>query len=105
MEAEFQPTYPVPKTPEQQLQQLIEATCFVFQNSIGMKSNPLMSLWREGKLNYAFVVTELKKIQEHKSDLSSNKRRALIELAHVALTQFRKNQQDDKTEPKTANNG
>lgn len=105
MESEFQPTFPVPKTPEQQLAQLIEATCFTFKHSVGMKSNPLMSLWREGKLNYEYVVTELKLIHEHKSSLSSNKRRALQALAHIALEQFRKSNPDFNFNKKSDNNG
>lgn len=93
----FHATHPVPKTPEQELQTLIEATNYVFKHQGHMKSNPLVAIWREGNLNLEWVMTEIELIRQKKSKLSAGKREAVCALVAAAISQF---QQRTLTETK-----
>lgn len=91
----------VPKTPEEQLAQLIEATCLVFENT-QQKSNPLVALWREGNLNFDFVMKEMELISQKKSNLSAGKRAAILSLVQTSVAQFDRLQAAKAVEQETA---
>lgn len=82
----------VPKTPEEQLQQLLEAVNQMFVILGHQKSDPLVQLYRAGELNFDFVIREAELIRQKKSKLSVGKRTAVIYLVKTAVSQFRQNQ-------------
>lgn len=81
----------VPKTIEEQLDQLIEGTANLFKANPGMKSNPLKALWRDGNLNKEFILREAELITQRKSTLSSNTRKVVITLLQTADMLFKQN--------------
>lgn len=94
----------VPKTEEEQLKQLIEATNLTMKNSISIKSNPIKALCREGLLTYEFVMSELSKIAAKTSTLSAGKRAAIALIARVAHNQFMEAQYKAKLESVSGDN-
>lgn len=96
----------VPKTPEEQLRQLLEAVNQTFQILGPQKSDPLVQMYRAGELNFGFVMREAELIGQKKSKLSAGKRAAVIYLVKTAVNQFRRSQamgtpqqkQDEQTE-------
>ena len=96
----------VPKTPEEQLRQLLEAVNQTFQILGPQKSDPLVQMYKAGELNFDFVLHEAELIRQRKSKLSAGKRAAVIYLVKTAVNQFRRNQamgtsqqkQDEQTE-------
>lgn len=94
MQENFKPSKSVPKTPEEELQLLIEATDHVFKSAPFMKSNPLVTIWREGNLNMNFIMAEIELIAQKKSKLSAGKREAVEALVAQAIYQFQARQQE-----------
>lgn len=82
----------VPKTPEDQLRQLLDAVNQMFKILGPQKSDPLVQLYRAGELNFDFVINEADLIRQKKSKLSVGKRAAVIYLVKTAVNQFRQNQ-------------
>lgn len=94
----------VPKTMEEELKLLIEATNFVLSNTNG-KSDPLRALHREGKLTFDFVLSETEKILIGQSSLSSGKRAAVRALFDTAVRQFEERQRDANKTTQTESDG
>lgn len=104
MQENFKPSKPVPKTPEEELQLLIEATDHVFKSAPFMKSNPLVAIWREGNLNMNFIMAEIELIAQKKSKLSAGKREAVEALVAQAIYQFQARQQEAVKQEETSDN-
>lgn len=101
----FASKYPVPKTPEQQLENMILALDFCYTHTPFIKSDPLVSLWREGKLTMEFITEEMDRLTNRTSKLSSNKRAAITMLVKTAYDKFMQANADNENEPKSENNG
>ncbi len=82
----------VPKTPEEQLRQLLEAVNQTFMILGPQKSDPLVQMYRAGELDFDFVIREAELIRQKKSKLSAGKRTAIIYLVKTAVNQFRRSQ-------------
>lgn len=82
----------VPKTPEDQLRQLLDAVSQTFKILGPQKSDPLVQMYRAGELNFDFVINEAELIRQKRSELSAGKRAAVIYLVKTAVNQFRQNQ-------------
>lgn len=104
MQENFKPSKSVPKTPEEELQLLIEATDHVFKSAPFMKSNPLVAIWREGNLNMNFIMAEIELIAQKKSKLSAGKREAVEALVAQAIYQFQARQQEAVKQEETSDN-
>lgn len=97
----FEPKVVVPKTVEEELQRLIEATCHVFRfGGKPGKSNPLWAMYRDGELTYENVMKQAEAIRDHRSDLSAGKRQAVIILAKQAVAQFNARQKQSESKAK-----
>lgn len=90
----------VPKTPEDQLRQLLDAVNQTFKILGPQKSDPLVQMYRAGELNFDFVINEADLIRQKKSKLSAGKRAAVIYLVKTAVNQFRQNQAMDTPQQK-----
>lgn len=90
----------VPKTPEDQLRQLLDAVNQTFKILGPQKSDPLVQMYRAGELNFDFVIHEAELIRQKKSKLSAGKRIAVIYLVKTAVNQFRQNQAMDTPQQK-----
>lgn len=88
----------VPKTPEDQLKQLIDAVNQTFELLGPQKSDPLVQLHRDGQLNFDFIMREAELMSQKKSSVSAGKRAAILCLVKTAVNQFRQNQSATTTQ-------
>lgn len=93
----------VPKTEEEQLKHLIDSVVQVLKRTKPKKSEPLLQLYRDGQLNYDFVIKEAVLISQKKSNLPVGKRMAIFYLLKTAITQFKQNQASSKQEQDVSN--
>jgi len=81
----------VPKTFEEQLEQLIEGLNLYYKTGqYTLKSDALIQMFKNGELNYSFIVKEGENIIDKKSLLSASKRAAVSLIIKTAINLFEK---------------